>query len=785
MRQSLIKRFEPYRRAFGASGPILFRHVFLLVNAIIFTVVALLFVFDDTQAGVFLGIIITFNILLGVVQDFRARVALEKLQLLTALHVLRLNDDGTQEQVFTEEIKKNDRIRVKLGDQVPCDGVLITAEGFEVSEALITGESDAFLRMGGEQVLAGSIVASGVATLRVETVFAESRMARMTRDVKQYAVSPSPIERAINTIITYSGYVLILTLTFVFVRGFLTHEPALQMVKNAGALAGMIVPQGLVVVTTLLFAFGAASYSRRQVLFQEINATEKLGRIKNLCMDKTGTLTDNRLTVEHMYVCTNSSKEEAGELMAAYLAGSGDSSETVNTVAEFLGRTYAGDFTEALPFSSWRQYGAVLMKGNHDGTALYAGAPDIFLPYISDPEEKKWLEQLITTHSQNGKRVLCLLRSQETKLPRELKGIQLTVVTAFVLRSTLREGIKDAIRFFQDRGVHIRILTGDNPETARAIAFATGMHHTEKVITGKDIESWSTTDYLEKAKRYTIFARVVPEQKVKIIEALKKDGFTAMVGDGANDALAIKRADLGIAMFDGAPATRQLAAAVLMYNNFTALPGAVMLADNFIRNIEIFTSIFLNGSLLGFFFFVILSTLGHIFPLTPLNITVINYFSVGLPGLLISYWAIRPMAETPPVSTKGFLKKVLPFPLFASLIEAGGLALVFVLSPNYLQVAESNTIALIAFIMFSFLFFMLAPRMYNGVLGWGERLQLFLLALFEIGLLSFVLSAPLLVYFFDLTPEPPSFMSIALATVVVLIFGAMLLPLRIVLLKKR
>lgn len=779
------KAFEPYKRALLASGPILFRHVFLLVNVIIFSVVALLFLFGDKNAAIFLGIIITFNIFLGIIQDFRARVELEQLQLLTALHVVRLNDDGTEEQVFTEEIRKNDRIKVRIGDQVPCDGVLITAEGFEVSEALITGESDSFTRVGGERIFAGSIVASGVATVRVETVFAESRIARMTKDIKKYVASPSPIEDAINAIIRYSGYVLILTLLFIAARGFIVGAPMIQMVENAGALASSIVPQGLVVVTTLLFAFGAASYSHRKVLFQEINATEKLGRIRNLCMDKTGTLTDRRLSVERMHVAASATKEEAEDLMAAYLKGSGDSSETVNAVAEFLGHVYPGAIAEAVPFSSWRQYGSIFLKEKYPGTALFVGSPDIFLSHIAKDEERKWLERLIVSNSRSGKRVLCIFRSKESALPPGLEDVRLTPVAAFVLASTLREGIKDAIRFFQQRGVRIRILTGDNPETARAIASAAGVADTAQVITGVEMESWDSVTYKENAKRYTIFARVVPEQKVKIIEALKEDGFTAMVGDGANDALAIKRADLGIAMFDGAPATRQLASVVLMNNSFTALPGGVALADNFIRNIEIFASIFLNGSLMGFFFFVIMSIFGHAYPLTPLNFTIINYFSVGLPGLLISYWAVYPKNDVAPVSTEHFLARILPFPVRAAIVEACGLAIVFMLSPTYFAEARSDTLVVIAFVAFSFAFFALVSRLHSSRFKWKERWQLFLLAIIELAMFFVVLNTPLLVRFFDLTPKLPSLVSVGTTLLVVLGFVFVLYFVRAMFIRKR
>jgi cation-transporting ATPase E len=753
----MSETLEAYRRAIIGIGPIIFRHVFVLVNAVIFSVVALLFVFGDIQAGIFLGVIIVFNILLGIGQDFRARVSLEKLQLLTALRVIRVSEDGAEESVLAEEVGKHEHIKLKLGDQVPCDGIVLSSKGLEVSEALITGESDSFPKKNGDKVLAGYIITAGGGTMLTETTFAESRMAKIAADIRKYSINPSPIQIAINTVITYTGYILIAVLMFVIVRGVLVHDPYILIVKNVGALASTIVPQGLVVVTTLLFAFGAASYSRRKVLFQEINATEKLGRIKNLCMDKTGTLTENKLMVEQLHVPPHVLHREAEDLMLAYIQGSGDVSQMVNAVKAYVRREYHGALGEALPFSSWRQYGVVqLGEGGKDG-AVFVGSPDIFLPHVINRMEREWLAQTVEEHSHEGKRLLCITRTKESLLPRDLSDTRLSVAGVFAFHSGLREGIQDAVKFFQDRGVRIRIITGDNADTARAVATAAGVYNAGAVITGAQMKAWSPDDFKEKTKQYTVFARIVPEQKEKIIEALKQDGFTAMIGDGANDALAIKKADLGIAMFDGAPATRQLAAVVLMNNNFIALPGGVRLADNFIRNIEIFASIFLNQIAVGIFFFVILSFFGYAYPLTPLNVTLTNYFTVGLPGLVITYWAIRPTGNVSPASTEPFLKRVLPFPIAASIIQAIGIATVFFASPAYLKAAGSNTLVLFAFAILGFVFFALTPSVYGSVLTRGKKVTLALLGIMETILLYAVLNVPILSTFFDVGyPHPPA-----------------------------
>jgi cation-transporting ATPase E len=337
------------------------------------------------------------------------------------------------------------------------------------------------------------------------------------------------------------------------------------------------------------------------VLLQDVNATEKLGRIKNLCLDKTGTLTENTLVVEEMHVPPHLSREEANYLTATYLSESGDTSQTVHAIQKYLEISRGGEVTDAMSFSSERRYGGVLLKAPQRNGSILAGAPDTFLPHLSDEAEKEWLGLLLEEHAREGKRLMCVACASGQEIPRDLSDAKLTLVAIYILNNNLRPGIRETIHFFQKRGVTIRIISGDNPDTVKSIAGLAGVNDTEKIITGTELEHWTETDYKEKAGNFAIFARIKPEQKEKIIKALKLDGFTAMVGDGANDALAIKKADLGIAMFDGAPATRQVASVVLTNNSFAELPGGVKMADSIIKNIEIFASIFFNQTFVGFF----------------------------------------------------------------------------------------------------------------------------------------------------------------------------------------
>jgi cation-transporting ATPase E len=752
-------------------GTIVSRNVFLLNNGIIFSVVLLLFIFGQFWTGLFLGIISLINIFFGLLQDISAWLNLEKLQLLTAPRVLRVNADGSEMSVLTEEIKKDDIIKLKIGDQIPCDSMLTETLGLEINEGLITGESGSLLKHAGERLLAGSIVTAGSGKIRTETLFRESRIARMTEGIKKHSLTASPIQQAVTIVVRYAGYTLIAAIVFVVIRGFAVHEPIVRIVLDIGTLASMIVPQGLVFAVTLFFAYGAANLFRKDVLLQEINATEKLGRIKNLCMDKTGTLTQNALVVEKMHIPPGGAEAEAQILVASYISGSGEGSETIRAVKEFLKDAHPDVSLEAQPFSSWRQYGAVRIKRDSAGVAVFVGSPDIFLPRIPDGEAKKWLTELLKACAHDGKPVLCAAKSPSDALPKDLSATELSIVALFAFHNNIREGILDTVNFFQKRGVHIRIISGDNPETVRTVAAAAGVDASDKGITGQEMEHWTKDDFEKNVKLYTVFSRIVPEQKEKIIEGLKIDGFTAMIGDGANDALAIKKADLGIAMFDGAAATRQLAAIVLVKNSFTALPGGVKLADDVIRNMEIFSSMFFNQSLIGLFFFFIISVAGLEYPLTPFNVTLINYFTIGIPGILVSYWTIRPAEEVRPVSLQPFLKRVLSFAAWSAVVQSIGAALVYAVSPTYLKISPPNTLVILAFITFGFIFFASAPGVYQGLLTRSKKLQIASFAVFEFFLLIAVFHVPVLTNFFNIPSLHLSALNIAEVVAIIGVFS--------------
>jgi len=734
-------------------GRIIYRNVFLLINAVLFAVAILLLIFGEVRAAVFLTAILFINITLGVGQEVNAWLSLEKLQLLTALKMTRLTEDG-QESVEIDQIKIGDRLKLKLGDQVPCDGRLIEGQNLEINQGLITGESDSEARSKDDVLAAGSIVTAGSGVMMVDRLFRESRVSRMTEGVKARSLNESPIQRDVGKLILYCGYFLIAAIVFSAIRGYLSGEPAVLVIKNIGALAGSAVPQGLVFALTLLFAYGAVNLYRQDVLLQEVNAAEKLGHIRNLCMDKTGTITETKLSVKEMVVGSDYDEEKAKSLMAAYALGSGDSSETIKAIIEFVGRRENKmKIIDRLPFSSWRQFGAVKIDSadqSGNGLTLFTATPETILPRLSSEAEREKLGALLEKSGLLGQRVFCLAAADSAAAMDAIGETKLTLVAGFVLYADLRPGMKEAVSFFQDRGIRIRILSGDNEKTVRAVSAAAGIVGLECSVGGDEMSSWSAADFREKAGQYGIFARIKPEQKEKIVEALRKDGFTAMIGDGANDALAIKKADLGIAMFEGAAATRSLASIVLLKNSFAALPGGVRLADDIVSIIDIVASLFFSQTILTLLFFLLVSLVWKPFPLTPFNVTLINYFTVGIPSLLISWWAIHPSGGDRGRDQRPFLRRILPFSVVSAVLAAIVSFAVFLATPDALRNGQANIPVVLSFIFFGLATFAAAPLFYRYPLNSGRKAFLLLFLILELILLYMVFKIPFLVGFFDI-----------------------------------
>jgi len=728
------KKQEP-KRASGAGfaygiirknlKPVVVQNTANLVNAIFLIVSTLLLVLGEAREAIFLGSVMVLNVVIGIIQDLRAKAALEKLQILSAPRIIRLAPDGEQQRIEMEMIRAGDLLRIDIGDQVPADGSIVESAGMEVNEALITGESNYVKKSAGDRLLAGSIVMAGFGTLQVESLPQDSYVSRMTEKIKKYEPDPSPIQKTLNMFIRYMSYLLLVIIAYVVAHGIRTHDLIVSMVRDIGALTGTLVPQGLVLSITVFFAYGAIKLLKNNILMQEINATEKLGRIKNLCVDKTGTLTERKPILEETILYDGGGALPASQLLAGYILANRDTSEIASALRARASLSFAGRVIGAKPFSSERKYGIAWLETGGGTVAVVLGAPDILTRYFSNEAERESLNEQIANFAGKAKRLVMLAVAESLPAGSLLEENVLRPVALYVLFDPLRPGTEKIIDFFQKRDVRVRVISGDNPHTVQAVAVQAGMKYTDMVATGPEMEAWDDVEYEERVPAFHLFARVKPAQKEKIISLLKKSGYTAMVGDGANDAMAIKKSDLGVAMFDGAGATRQIAQVVLLDNSFAALPRGVALAEAVILNIELVAGVFFNKIIVGLVLFLALSFMGYTYPLSPSNMTVINYFTIWLP---MAYWTLYPISNKGFDPRSPFMKKILLFSALNGIITALAATAVFVLEPAIIRNSNSNSLVMIALIALGYWYFVLAPLNYGAAPDKTRRWVLAILA---------------------------------------------------------
>ncbi len=739
-----------------------------LVNGIFLVVSTLLLILGQVHEGIFLGSALALNVIIGIAQDMRAKVALEKLQILAAPRITRIKKDGKEEQIMLREVAPGDVLEVSLGDQVPADSQMIESRGMEVNEALITGESNYVKKNPGDDILAGSIVMAGAGMLKVNSLPQDSYVARMTEKIKRYKPNPSPIQKTLNAFIKYMSYLLLVVIAYVVAHGLTVNDLFVSMVKDIGALTGTLVPQGLVLSITVFFAYGAIKLLQEKVLLQEINATEKLGRIKNLCVDKTGTLTERRPILEETIFCGGNGPKYTGQMLAGYIKANRDTSELVAALQPRAAAEFYGGIIGSVPFSSERKYGMATLEFSGDNVRRTAvlGAPDILAGRIRDEKRRGELAKQIAIHTKKAKRLLLLAETGEPAEGPSLDKSEIFPVALFVLSDPLRPGTENIIDFFQKRDIRIRVISGDDPQTVQAVARRAGMKYTDMVVTGGEMENWDEVEYEERVPAFHLFARIRPAQKEKIVARLKGSGFTAMVGDGANDALAIKKADLGIAMFDGANATRQIAQMVLLDNSFAAVPKGVSLAEAVIQNIELVASVFLNKVVAGLTLFLALAILGYTYPLSPSNTTIINYFTVWLP---MAYWTVFPVPSRGRSVKAPFLRRVFLFSIVSGLIMAAAAAGVFLLEPDARKSVDSSILVVIAMIALGFWYFVLAPLSYGARPDKKQRRILALLAAACAAVLAAAIWLPAWSAFFEL--QKPGFTPLAYTLAIVFAAG--------------
>ncbi|WP_168170444.1 MULTISPECIES: HAD-IC family P-type ATPase [unclassified Pseudonocardia] len=625
-------------------------------NGLLFVLFLLIVATGRWQNGLF-GLLIVANTTIGVVQEVRAKRTLDRLAVVNAPHA-RVVRDGVVSEIGVGDVVADELIELRSGDQVAADGVVLWAAGLEVDDSLLTGESDPIHKEPGDGVRSGSVVVTGRGRFRATAIGPDAYATRLTVEAKKFTKVSSELVGGTNMLLRWISVMMLIVAPLLVWSQFRspdTHTWQDAVTGTVAALVGMV-PEGLVLLTSLAFMLGAVSLARRQTLVQELPAVEGLARVDVVCLDKTGTLTHGDIVFDRLVMPTGAdplAEAEVREALALCAAGLDKNPTTAALAAVFDNGSWQR--TGGVPFSSARKWSAVTTRGH--GTWVL-GAPEIVFP-------GEYTDPLLARAGQiaaQGHRVLVLAMTHTTthatpagqegqQLPEALKARALVV-----LGERIREDAEATLCYFTEQGVSLRVISGDNPHTVGAVAVAVGLpgitHATDAVDARTLPEDQDELAAILQEK--VVFGRVTPQQKRAIVGALQKRGhIVAMTGDGVNDTMALKDADIGVAMGNGAPATRAVAQLILLDGRFAHLPDIVAEGRRVIANIERAANLFVIKNAYALLIAIVAIATSAAYPLAPIQLTLISSLAIGIPGLVLA------LAPNHRRYVPGFLPRVL------------------------------------------------------------------------------------------------------------------------------
>lgn len=646
-------------------------NVFTLFNGIVFACFGVLFVIGRWQDALF-GFAAIGNAIIGSVQEFRAKAALDKLALLNAA-AARVRRDGAEVEVPPGEVVLGDILVLRAGDQLPADAQVVRSRGLQIDESMLTGEADAVDKRPDDEALSGSIVVGGDGDAQVIRVGADAYANAFAGEAKRFSLVGSELRDSINRVLGWVGWaigpvgLLVLNAQMQVVGGWQHAWRSGAWVDAVTATIASVtamIPLGLVLMTSIAFAVGAARLASRQVLVNELPAVEGLARVDVICLDKTGTLTEGDIAYGDALVLD----EVAGWRSALGWYGSApDANATARTLAEPFGGAEPRAAGETIAFSSARKWSAVSFT-DAPGTWVL-GAPEmVFGAAAGDADDP--LGAAVIERASSGRRTLVLGFSAQslTAASAEAETLppELSAVAVLTFREKVRTDAAQTLEYFRERGVGIRIISGDNPRTVAAIAREVGVDAPE----GFDARRLpdDDTELADVLEQHTVFGRVTPDQKKRMVVALQSRGHTvAMTGDGVNDALAIKTADMGIAMNSGSPATKAVARIVLLDSRFSHLPDVVAEGRQVIANIERVSMLFLTKTVYATLLAILFGVLVLEFPFLPRQLSITDGLTIGIPAFFL---ALMPNAQR---YIPGFLRRSLSFAIPAGIVVAASL----------------------------------------------------------------------------------------------------------------
>ncbi|MBE6130074.1 MAG: HAD family hydrolase [Erysipelotrichaceae bacterium] len=592
---------------------------FNIVNAVLFVIVLTT---GHLKNGMFFITIIV-NSLIGIYQEIKAKKLLEKMEIMVAAKV-PVCRSGQWKEIPVDEIVQDDLIRLESGMQIPADCLLL--DGYlEVDESLLTGESEHVSHYADDEVSAGTVCMSGSCSAKVLRVGKECASSKIMEEARKYSKVKSELNENLNRLIRIVSVAIIPTGLILFATQYwllnLTWQDA--ALKTVAAVVGMI-PEGLVVLTSIALAVSTMRLSRRSVLVQDLFSIESLARVDVLCLDKTGTLTQGSMKVNELKPLLDHTRSYAEGIICSFMAAEEKPNATAKAMTEYFGRSEVFHVDSYLPFSSARKYTAAHIL--NEGT-FYLGAVNFLFPK-GCPAANRYLSQ----YTSEGKRVLILGRSKAPAIAEEGVPEDLDPVAMIMITDVLRDNVQEIMSYFQKQDVSLKVISGDDAATVSSLALQAGIPGAEHYV---DM-STASASMAALAENHTVFGRVTPDQKKALIEALQENGHTvAMTGDGVNDVPALKTADVGVAMAAGASAAKDSANLVLLDNDFAHMPDIVDEGRRVINNISRAASMYLVKTVFSILLSLYVILLRQEYPFLPVHLTLITAVGVGIPTFLL------------------------------------------------------------------------------------------------------------------------------------------------------
>lgn len=701
-------------------------NVFTRINGILAVLFAVVLYTGSIVNGAF-GLLIIANSIVGIIQELRAKRTLDKLSIVGRAKPMVIRDGEPAREIDRESVVLDDLIEVGPGDQIVVDGILRYASDVAVDESSLTGESDAIHKSVGDMVYSGSSVVVGSARYQATKVGKEAYAAKLAAEANKFTLTDSQLFRGINKILTYISWILIpvgalAIYTQLFVAGDDLNDALLAMVATLVPM----VPEGLVLMTTIAFALGVVRLGRRRVLVNELPAIEGLARVDTVCVDKTGTLTENAMQLVEVDIVSGdgTTRDEVDSALINLCKLDDRPNATARALLD--GLADAGDVvkheqTETRPFASANKWSALTY---HGGATWVFGAPDVLVDDSAVGMQKA--RQLM----EEGLRVLLLARTSvgADDLPggalRKSEAVELEPVALAVLGQKVRSDAAETVAYFYEEGVEVKVISGDNDRSVGAVARELKMEGANNPVDASELpasrddgsEAKSTEirdEFADIVESWQIFGRVTAENKRDMVHALQSRGHhVAMTGDGVNDVLALKAANLGVAMGDGAPATRSVAQLVLLDNRFAVMPMIVAEGRRVIGNIERVANLFLTKTIYSVVLALAVGLWGMDYPFEPIHVTITGWFTIGIPAFVLS---LAPNWER---ARDGFVRRVLRLAIPAG-ITVGLLTFMFWLWANPgvdasdVARGEASTATLIVLIVSAFWVLVVVARPYT------------------------------------------------------------------------